>query len=261
MPSWQAGEHDFQTQAALLFILQRRIDERVMFALMMPAAMVHAMEPRVAEPATTSPRSPSFGHRGVEIVDSQRVRIHLGEYVKGGYPDIDELYKKQSVEQDRQRREALLLHVRHDRAAAEEDTTQFDGHQPIPFLDGDLLKLHAGHGGALRERSIVNEAIDAPEALHRGPRHALGRFRLRHVGLHCQGLVPSSAQRLHRCFGAGTVDVGHHNSCILVGQAFTVGSPDAVGAPGDDDHPILKSRHDFRFLQPFALTFLSTTGS
>jgi len=33
-----------------------------------------------------------------------------------------------------------------------------------------------------------------------------------------------------------------------VGQAFTVGPPDAVGAPSDDDHPILKSRHDFPFL-------------
>jgi peptide/nickel transport system substrate-binding protein len=34
--------------------------------------------------------------------------VTWGEYAKGGYPDIDELYKKQSVERGRQKREALL---------------------------------------------------------------------------------------------------------------------------------------------------------
>jgi len=52
MPSRQAGEHDSQKQAALLYNLQRRIDEQVMFVSMMQGAVVHAMGPRVAEPAT-----------------------------------------------------------------------------------------------------------------------------------------------------------------------------------------------------------------
>jgi peptide/nickel transport system substrate-binding protein len=42
-----------------------------------------------------------------------------GEFARGGYPDIDELYKQQSVERDRQKREALLHQIQqlvHERA-------------------------------------------------------------------------------------------------------------------------------------------------
>jgi peptide/nickel transport system substrate-binding protein len=45
--------------------------------------------------------------------------VTWGEYAKGGYPDIDELYKKQSVERDHQKREALLHEIQrlmHERA-------------------------------------------------------------------------------------------------------------------------------------------------
>jgi hypothetical protein len=52
MPSRQAGEHDCQKQAALLYNLQCRICERAMFASMMQAAVVHAMMPRLPDPAT-----------------------------------------------------------------------------------------------------------------------------------------------------------------------------------------------------------------
>ena len=46
MPSRQAGEHDAQKQAALLYILKRRIYERVMFASMMQAAAFLKVSPR-----------------------------------------------------------------------------------------------------------------------------------------------------------------------------------------------------------------------
>jgi len=42
-----------------------------------------------------------------------------GEFARGGYPDIDELYKKQSTERDRKKREALLHQIQrlmHERA-------------------------------------------------------------------------------------------------------------------------------------------------
>jgi hypothetical protein len=52
MPSRQAGEHDCQKQAALLYNLQCRICERAMFASMMQAAVLYATRPRVSEPAT-----------------------------------------------------------------------------------------------------------------------------------------------------------------------------------------------------------------
>jgi hypothetical protein len=52
MPSQQAGKHDAQKQAALLYNLQRRSYERVMVASMMQAAVVQVIGPRVAEPAT-----------------------------------------------------------------------------------------------------------------------------------------------------------------------------------------------------------------
>jgi peptide/nickel transport system substrate-binding protein len=42
-----------------------------------------------------------------------------GEFARGGYPDIDELYKKQSVERDHQKREAMLHEIQrlvHERA-------------------------------------------------------------------------------------------------------------------------------------------------
>jgi hypothetical protein len=52
MPSRQAGEHDSQNRAALLYNLQSRIDDQVMFASTMQGVVVHAMGPRVAEPAT-----------------------------------------------------------------------------------------------------------------------------------------------------------------------------------------------------------------
>jgi peptide/nickel transport system substrate-binding protein len=37
--------------------------------------------------------------------------VTWGEYAKGGYPDIDELYKQQSMERDRQKREVLLHEI------------------------------------------------------------------------------------------------------------------------------------------------------
>ena len=42
-----------------------------------------------------------------------------GDYVKGSYPDMDELFKKQSVERDRKKREAMLHEIQrlmHERA-------------------------------------------------------------------------------------------------------------------------------------------------
>jgi peptide/nickel transport system substrate-binding protein len=45
--------------------------------------------------------------------------VTWGEYAKGGYPDIDELYKNQSLERDRQKRAALLHEIQrlvHERA-------------------------------------------------------------------------------------------------------------------------------------------------
>jgi peptide/nickel transport system substrate-binding protein len=47
----QAPERDSQKRQALLHEIQRRIHERVMFAPMMQPAIVHAVGPRVAEPA------------------------------------------------------------------------------------------------------------------------------------------------------------------------------------------------------------------
>jgi hypothetical protein len=52
MPPRQTGEHDAQKQAALLYNLQRRIYEQVMFASMMQAALVQVMGLRVSEPTT-----------------------------------------------------------------------------------------------------------------------------------------------------------------------------------------------------------------
>jgi peptide/nickel transport system substrate-binding protein len=47
----QAGERDPQKRETLLHEIQRRLYERVMFAPMMQPAVVHAVGPRVAEPA------------------------------------------------------------------------------------------------------------------------------------------------------------------------------------------------------------------
>ena len=63
--------------------------------------------------------SSGSGHLGNAATRLEPYVVSWGEYAKGGYPDIDELYKKQSVEQDRQQREALLHQIQrlvHERA-------------------------------------------------------------------------------------------------------------------------------------------------
>jgi peptide/nickel transport system substrate-binding protein len=63
--------------------------------------------------------SSGSGHLGNAATRLEPYVVSWGEYAKGGYPDIDELYKKQSVEQDRQQREAMLHQIQrlvHERA-------------------------------------------------------------------------------------------------------------------------------------------------
>jgi peptide/nickel transport system substrate-binding protein len=63
--------------------------------------------------------SSGSGHLGNAATRLEPYVVSWGEYAKGGYPDIDELYQRQSVEQDRQRREALLHQIQrlvHERA-------------------------------------------------------------------------------------------------------------------------------------------------
>jgi peptide/nickel transport system substrate-binding protein len=63
--------------------------------------------------------SSGSGHLGNAATRLEPYVVSWGEYAKGGYPDIDELYKKQSVERDRQQREAMLHQIQrlvHERA-------------------------------------------------------------------------------------------------------------------------------------------------
>jgi peptide/nickel transport system substrate-binding protein len=63
--------------------------------------------------------SSGSGHLGNAATRLEPYVVSWGEYAKGGYPDVDELYQRQSVEQDRQRREALLHQIQrlvHERA-------------------------------------------------------------------------------------------------------------------------------------------------
>jgi peptide/nickel transport system substrate-binding protein len=63
--------------------------------------------------------SSGSGHLGNAATRLEPYVVSWGEYAKGGYPDIDELYKSQSVEQDRKKREALLHQIQrlvHERA-------------------------------------------------------------------------------------------------------------------------------------------------
>lgn len=58
----------------------------------------------------------AFGNAAVRL---EPLVIGGEEYAKGSYPDIDALYKKQSVERDRKKREALLHEIQrlmHERA-------------------------------------------------------------------------------------------------------------------------------------------------
>jgi peptide/nickel transport system substrate-binding protein len=63
--------------------------------------------------------SSGSGHLGNAATRLEPYVVSWGEYAKGGYPDIDALYKKQSVERDRQQRQALLHQIQrlvHERA-------------------------------------------------------------------------------------------------------------------------------------------------
>ena len=58
----------------------------------------------------------AFGNAAVRL---EPFAIGGGTYAKGSYPDMNELYKKQSVEQDRKKREAMLHEIQrlmHERA-------------------------------------------------------------------------------------------------------------------------------------------------
>jgi peptide/nickel transport system substrate-binding protein len=63
--------------------------------------------------------SSGSGHLGNAATRLEPYVVSWGEYAKGGYPDIDALYKRQSKERDRQQREALLHEIQrlvHERA-------------------------------------------------------------------------------------------------------------------------------------------------
>jgi peptide/nickel transport system substrate-binding protein len=63
--------------------------------------------------------SSGSGHLGNAATRLEPYVVSWGEYAKGGYPDIDELYKQQSKERDRKKREALLHQIQrlmHERA-------------------------------------------------------------------------------------------------------------------------------------------------
>jgi ABC-type transport system substrate-binding protein len=58
----------------------------------------------------------AFGNAAVRL---EPFAIGGGTYAKGSYPDMDELYKQQSVERDRKKREAMLHRIQqlmHERA-------------------------------------------------------------------------------------------------------------------------------------------------
>jgi peptide/nickel transport system substrate-binding protein len=63
--------------------------------------------------------SSGSGHLGNAATRLEPYVVSWGEYARGGYPDIDELYKQQSKERDRKTREALLHQIQrlmHERA-------------------------------------------------------------------------------------------------------------------------------------------------
>jgi len=82
------------------------------------------MERAALQAALREKRLPGLTLGGSGTLGNAATRIEpyvpsWGEFARGGYPDVDELYKQQSVERDHKKREALLHQIQrlvHERA-------------------------------------------------------------------------------------------------------------------------------------------------
>jgi peptide/nickel transport system substrate-binding protein len=78
-----------------------------------------ALQSALREKRLTGLTSGGSGTLGNAATRLEPYVVSWGEFARGGYPDIDALYKQQSVERDRQKREAMLHTIQrlvHERA-------------------------------------------------------------------------------------------------------------------------------------------------
>jgi hypothetical protein len=68
----------------------------------------------------------------------------------------------------------LTAHRRQHGTAGEEQAAQVDGHQTVPFFRIDAFDPAAIHRHDGKHRRVVDQHIDAAEALERACRHLLG---------------------------------------------------------------------------------------
>ena len=138
---------------------------------------------------------------------------------------------------------ALVLHLWHHRTAAQKQAAQVHGHEPIPLLQGNLFKGHTGHGRTLKQRRVVDQAVQTSKPCQGHLGHMFCGLGLRHIHLHRQGLLPTRTQCLGHRLGTATVDVGHHHPRPFACQTFTVGTAKAMRPSGHNNHPLLESSH------------------
>ena len=113
-----------------------------------------------------------------DVMDAPRA---AGKYGAGG--DVDDLAG------------FLRAHGRQHGAAAEKQAAQIDRHELIPFrrIDGfDAAAVHRHDG---ENRGVVDENIDAAEAIESLRGHFLGRVLVRHIDV-LQGRSISPARRV-----------------------------------------------------------------
>ena len=141
-----------------------------------------------------------------------------------GRADIDDPAARALLDQ-------LLRHIlRHQELAL-----QGHGHHPIPFLLGNVEKaLVVGN------RDVVDEDVDAPEAIDHGLHQRGHLARLRHVGDEGLRLPARSFDGLGDALAAGPVQIRDRHLGALGGEQFRDFLADIATAAGDDRDLILE---------------------
>ena len=126
---------------------------------------------------------------------------------------------------------AALAHRRHHRLAAVPHALDVDLKDAVP--DGRVDRLEGRELDLAEVRSVVDQAVDAAEALQRLRRHVARRCVVADVALDIQRLAAGGGDRADRLVGGA--EVGDDDVRALRGGAESEGLADAGGGAGDDD--------------------------
>ncbi len=133
---------------------------------------------------------------------------------------------------------ALLHHVGHGGAGAEEGRAQVEAQDEVP-----VVRLHLPDLRVPAPADVVDQDVDAAEPRDRGVDQPLGRPLVGEVAGHGQRLASACRDGGGGLLEPGPVDVGDGDARALAGQELRDLSAEAVGCSGHDRHAVFHTGH------------------